>query len=338
VARLRFETRGFPAPGPALSGDLQIILPRLLWGAITVGATPVALGGHSRPFIEMTWRAAMVEASVEEDASSDRWIMTDGYYRLDRSEKSAISYFLGMTQAKVTCDMLLNVPHLVHLDAILALQGHPTRVSRPDLVGFDYSSMTYSIAVEAKGRTLGRTKAVTSKAKEQAKLLPTVVGTTSNLRVASVAYFDRSYFWRAYLEDPTSPYEGLESQTIERLLVAYYRPIVATLQTAGIDRAVSDRATAFAHLPGIDLTLGLPNAIVSSVGQLPLTGPVSPDQIDSVGRNLISIISDLPGKSLTGLPDWSARGALEAQTPRSFTGSDGLQVELGESWTLGTSA
>jgi hypothetical protein len=338
VARLSFETSGFPMPGPAASGDLQVTPARLTWGAITVGATPVALGARPRPFIEMSWRAAVVEASVEEEASSGRWIMTDGYYRLDRSEKSAISYFLGMTQAKVTCDMLLNVPHLVHLDAILALQGRSTNVSRPDLVGFDYASMTYSITVEAKGRTGGRTKRVVSNAKEQAKLLPTVVGTTSNLRVASVAFFGSDYRWRAYLEDPAGPYQGLGSQTIQRLLVAYYRPIVATLLTAGVDRTDGDDATVFARLPGIDLTLGLPSSIVNSVSQLPLIGPASPDQIDRVGRTLIGIISNLPSRSLTDLPDWNARGALEAQTPKSFTGSDGVQVELGESWTLGASA
>jgi hypothetical protein len=285
----------------------------------------------------MSWRAAMVEASVEEHAPSGRWMMTDGYSRLDRSEKSAISYFLGMTQAKVTCDMLLGVPHLVHLDAILALQGQTTNKSRPDFVGFDHASMTYSIAVEAKGRTHGREEDVTSKAKSQAMLLPTVVATTSSLRVASVASFE-GLFWKAYLEDPAGPYEELEGETIERLLVAYYRPIVATLLTTGIDRNVSDGATTVAHLPGIDLTLGLPTAIVNSVGELPLTGEVPPGQIDSVGHNLIGIISDLPGKSPAGLPDWNARGALEAENPKSFTGSDGVQVELGISWTLSTSA
>jgi hypothetical protein len=264
--------------------------------------------------------------------------MTDGYYRLDRSEKTAVSYFLGMTQAKVTCDMLLGVPHLVHLDAILALLGQTTNQSRPDLVGFDYASMTCSIAVEAKGRTRGRTSDVTSKAKQQAMLLPTVVSTTSNLRVASVAFFDRNYFWHAYLEDPVGPYEGLESQTIETLLVAYYRPVVATLLTSGIDRTDSDDDTIFARLPGIDLTLGLPSAIVNSFRELPLAGPVPSGQINSVGRSLIGIISDIPVKSLTRLPDWNARGALEAQNPRSFTGSDGIHVQLGESWALGTSA
>jgi hypothetical protein len=333
VARLPFTTSGYPTPGPATHGDLQVTLAQLLWGAMTVGATPVALGAHPRPFIEMSWRVAMVEASVEEDPSSGRWIMTDGYYRLDQSEKRAISYFLGMTQAKVTCDMLLGVPHLVHLDAILALQGQTTNRSRPDFVGFDQASMTYSIAVEAKGRARGRTRRVTSQAKAQAMLLPTVVATTSNLRVASVASFDSSYLWEAHLEDPVGSYEESESQTIERLLVAYYRPILATLRTSGI-ATTSDDSTIFAPLPGIDVTLGLSRAIVDSFRGVQLSGPVSPDQTDSVGRNLIGVISELPGKSLTRLPDWNARGSQEAQNPKSFTGSDGVQVQLGESWTL----
>jgi hypothetical protein len=278
----------------------------------------------------------MVEASVEEDPSSGRWIMTDGYYRLDRSEKSAISYFLGMAQAKVTCDMLLGVPHLVHLDAILALRGETTNASRPDLVGFDYASMTCSIAVEAKGRTQGRTKRVTNKAKEQAKLLPAVIGTTSNLRVASVASFDPGYFWQAYLEDPTGSDDETASEPIEILLVAYYRPIVATLLTQGIDNTESDDAIVSARLPGIDLTIGLPSAIVNSVRTLPPTGPIPFDQINSVGRTLIGVIADNRERPHIGLPDWDARGVLEARNPKSFTGSDGVQVQLGESWTLTT--
>ena len=143
-----------PLAEPA-SGPLSLPLGELLWGAITVGATPISIGGAPRPLIELCWRAALAAASLEED-SSGRWVMTDGYWRLDPSEKRAVSYFLGMTQAKIMCGRLLRAPHLIHLDAFLAMIGQTTRTSRPDLVGLSSPAMDVTIAVEAKGRTGGR--------------------------------------------------------------------------------------------------------------------------------------------------------------------------------------
>lgn len=131
VARLHFETSGFAGPGPAASGDLPVSWPCLIRAAITVGASPVSLGTHPRPLVELCWRAALVGANLEHDASADRWRKAAAYKRLDPSEKSAVSYFLGMTQAKITSEMLLGVPYLVHLDAVLALLGQTTNQSRP---------------------------------------------------------------------------------------------------------------------------------------------------------------------------------------------------------------
>jgi len=114
--------------------------------------------------------------------------MTDGYWRLDPSEKRTVSYFLGMTQPKIMCGRLLRVPHLIHLDAFLAMIGQTTRTSRPDLIGLSLPAMDVTIAVEAKGRTGGRDDEVTRKAKEQARSLPGVLSTSSALRRGHNAY------------------------------------------------------------------------------------------------------------------------------------------------------
>ena len=158
--------------------------------------------------------------------------MTDGYWRLDPSEKRAVSYFLGMTQAKIMCERLLRAPHLIHLDAFLAMIGQSTRTSRPDLVGLSLPAMDVTIAVEAKGRTGGRDDEVIRKAKKQARSLPGVLSTSSALRVASVASFDARRRWEAYLEDPPGPVQPLDSLTPGALLAAYYRPLVAALLEA----------------------------------------------------------------------------------------------------------
>jgi hypothetical protein len=333
VGYISFTTRNFTGPVPPQSGDLRVSLARLALGAVTVGATPVALGARPRPLIELCWRAALVGANLEEDPPSDRWVQTEAYQRLDQSEKSAVSYFLGMTQAKITCEMLLGVPHLVHLDAVLAMLGQRTNKSRPDFVGFDLASMTYTIAVEAKGRTWERTEDVTNSAKEQARRLPTVIATSSSVRVASVASFEAGC-WEAYLEDPAAPYGQLVSLTTGDVLVSYYRPLVAALLTAGADPQLSDDSTVFARMPDIDVTLGIPRNIVATFDNLPLIGPIPQRRRENVGARLSQAVLNLPGKSeadAVGL-SWVARGNSEAASPTSCTGWDGIQVTLGRSW------
>ncbi|RSM35570.1 hypothetical protein DMA12_43905 [Amycolatopsis balhimycina DSM 5908] len=334
MARLPFQMRAFTRQIPPASGELPVSLARLLWGAMTVGTTPISLGVPSRPLIELCWRAAMAAASVTEDDRGARWVKTASYNRLDPSEKSAVSYFLGMTQAKITCEMLLGVPHLVHLDAVLALLGRSTNASRPDFVGFDLASMRYTIAVEAKGRTNDRTSDVTARAKSQAGLLPRIINTTTSVRVASVASFDGNDHWHAYLEDPPEPDDMLPSLTIEMLLVAYYRPLVAALLAAGVNTDDSDETTSVARLPEIDLSLGVPQPIVSILSSAPLSGPVEADQLQTIGADLMGVLMETPGKSEAGnAPElWRSRGRAEAENPKQCTGLDGVRVILGQSW------
>jgi hypothetical protein len=299
---------------------------------MTVGVSPASLGGPSRPLIEICWRAAMVLASLEPDPVSGRWRKSHSYHRLDPSEKSAVSYFLGLTQAKITCELLLGVPHLVHLDALLVLHGMPIRDSRPDLIGFDPVSRAYGIAVEAKGRTNGRTADVTAEAKKQAGLLPPVPGVPSDVGVASVSSFDTRGRWQAYLEDPPRSRDSQDNQGIGPLLVAYYRPLVFALQDAGIDRGASDRATVVARLPGMDMRLGLPGDVVSIISQVPATGPIPAGRLREAAAGLAEAITgDTTQLGMGGVLNLADED-LEAQSLRYCTGLDGVSVELGPSW------
>jgi hypothetical protein len=324
---------------PPAAGDLLVSPARLVWAAATVGATPISLGGVSRPYLELSWRVALAIANIEEDVSSRRWVRTAAYDRLDPSEKSAVSYGLGMTQAKITCEMLLGVPHLVHLDAVLALLGASTQRSRPDFVGFDLATMTYTVGVEAKGRSNGWTQDVTTKAKRQASLLPLAVGATSSLRIASVAYFNEDACWEAYLEDPPSgsTYGELEGRvTSSVLLAAYYRPLVAAVLAEGITQdPSSDDQTYLARLPAVDIWLGLPRVIVDIFRPF-VSGPLTDDVASAIGADLLGVVSELPGKAAAGAaPEvWESRAAAEAVEPDRCTGYDGVSVRLGPSWRV----
>jgi len=99
--------------------------------------------------------------------------------------------------------------------------------------------------------------------------MPGVLSTSGAIPVASVASFDRYGQWEAYLEDPPGPFQPSASLTVESLLTAYYRPLVASLLAAGDGQTVEDRAMTRARLPGIDLILGIPTPIVTIMRLLP---------------------------------------------------------------------
>jgi len=331
---LSYEARNFSTPlaGPT-AGSLSLPLARLVWGAVTVGMTPFSMGGAPRPLLELGWRAALTAASLTEDPASGRWARTAGYRRLDPSEKRAVSYFLGMTQAKITCEHLLRASHLIHLDAYLAVVGQPSRASRPDLIGLSLPSLDCTIAVEAKGRTGGRTGKVTAAAKKQAQSLPAVVSASSAVRVASVASFDPRGCWEAYLEDPPDSAKVMASLTAGSLLATYYRPLVAAQAEVGESQVSEENSITLAELPGIDLVLGIPTVIVTIIRPLPLTGPVPDEQLRAVEADLLEIVRS---RHLTSRADAAELDIAQTQgqpvPSRSYTGLDGIYVGLGSSW------
>jgi hypothetical protein len=222
---------------------------------------------------------------------------------------------------------------MIHLDAYLAMIGQPaTHASRPDLVGASPPSMDCTIAVEANGRSGGRTAKVTEKAKEQAKSLPGVLSTSSALRVASVASFDPQGRWEAYLEDPPGPFQPLDSLTAGSLLAAYYRPLVAALLAAADRRTTEDDVMTVAQLSGIDLALGISTAIVTIMRTLPLTGVIAADRLQDAGASLLDIVrTRFPSGAVA--PELDDEGtASPPLEPRSYTGLDRVYVELGPTW------
>jgi|LULL01.1.fsa_nt_gb hypothetical protein len=114
------------------------------------------------------------------------WVRTTSYDRLDQSEKSAVSFFLGMAQAQLSCHQLLNVSSLVHIDTYLRAIGKPSKKSRPDLLGYDWLTGT-AVVVEAKGRTHGYSDKLVNDAKAQAMKLPALAGHSST-SIASIGW------------------------------------------------------------------------------------------------------------------------------------------------------
>ena len=329
MGRIPYETAGFSGAGsPPTAGDLDVSMPHLFCAAATVGATPVALSAAQRPLIEVCWRIALVAATLDDGTY---WNRSDAYDRLDPSEKRAISYFLGMNQAKLTSEMLLGVSHLVHVDAMLAVLGHPpTNRSRPDLVGFDFATRQMSLSVEAKGRTRGWDRKVVDTAKSQAAALPSVLSTTSSLRVASLAYFQDRVWW-SYLEDPEG-FGGGVPVTPELVLVSYYLPLVRAVLTDGVVQAENSDNDRFAVLlPDLDMVLGLPRTVLTILQDMPSSGPVPSDQITLTGAKLRVEVARLSANTIDAPVGDEALSSGADRT--AYTGVDGISIELGASWT-----
>lgn len=322
-----------PYPVPK-TGAMPVPHARMKWAATTVGAVPVGLGGIRRPQVEATWRSAMVEATLQQTSSGRRWTKTPAYERLDGSEKSAVSYFHGMVGARLLTEHLLHIPHLVHLDAVLKQMKQPLKGSRPDFIGHHPLTNTYSMPLEAKGRSGAWAGSPLVKAKIQAGLLPSVVGTTTKICAASLTYFEDDH-WTAYMEDP--PMRQAQSSPIPPGLVTafYYLPIVHALATLNERDRDSGPSGVTGALPEAGSSIALPGFIFDPIAELPFDLEVELDQIKDAGDRIRSQWAEAsaPTPSLAAFVDGEAGQSQYAEFERSWTGLDLVTVSVDRLWS-----
>ena len=87
------------------------------------------------------------------------------------------------------------------------------------------------------------------------------------------------------------------------------------------------------QLPGIDLTLGIPTAIVAIIRALPLVGPIAAGQLQETGAALPRAVLTRPfvSQAETARPD-EDNSADFREPLRPYTGLDGVYIEPGPSW------
>lgn len=236
-----------PAPGMNWSGSVAVasVLDVATYG-IGMGVLP-GYGG-ARPWTELIWRAAMVLSSL--NVQGGYFCRSASYDRLDGSEKSAISYFLGMTQCSMMADQVLGVRASVHVDGLLDLLGLPrTNRSRPDLVGYSLPAPVPAVGggrffLEAKGRTDGFSGQVVADALAQAQNPPPQVArlvAPNPIYVASLSYFSSAgRRWLSHLEDPPPPERGRGEGL--QMSDAVFQGVVAICQLLPVRRAMRSLA------------------------------------------------------------------------------------------------
>lgn len=281
----------------------------------------------------------MIYANLQ-TSYSNHIIKSRAYKSLDPSEKSAISYFLGLTFTKLMATRLFGIPWLMHLDVYKNHLSILTGGRRPDLVGQD-SWGRWSV-FEAKGRTSRKEPGVVATAKAQTRGLRTIGNCYPILRVASIIHFPRQSL-HIYMEDPEEFDKDAVDLSIseDQFHEDYYRPIsdlidaewstdggVATRRTirtfdiAGIERTIHA-----VELQGTDVVIGLEDQVYNTLTS------------KNIRSQIIEIIPPIP-QPLAWLdtedihlrftePDES----IKSREDDSFLGPDGVFVRLGESWS-----
>lgn len=204
---------------------LNVSWSELIWAAVTVGRANfnhvIRHGVFSR--YEMQYRIAMLFANLQENANGDI-VKSSAYNSLDPSEKSAISYFLGMTLSKLIAHRLFNVPWLMHLDIYRHLYNfNALGRSKPDLFGFDINGNW--IVVEAKGRTNSLCWSTLQKAKDQAELLHSINGNNPILNIGGQISFSNNVLTYHMIDPKPNKEKGFSIEiSKDEYISDYYRP------------------------------------------------------------------------------------------------------------------
>lgn len=271
---VEITTVNFPTPWPNGTFPINVSSHDVCKAAAEVGATSAVFGTPSRTWREFLWRVNMILSSL--DQTSGGWEQNFSYKRLDPSEKSGVSYYLGMVLSAIIAEKLWNTPHLVHVDAVLKILGKKIgNVQRPDLVGYRQGATANSLGrllLEAKGRTNGFDPSPVSKAIAQLSSAPPevlqLVGSNAP-RIASLSYFENGH-WSGYMVDPPgAPVESLYSDDEFQTLVdtTYCWPFMEIIKACPGDRSqTSERHTVL--MPEMNMKISMPSHIFERLKEL----------------------------------------------------------------------
>jgi hypothetical protein len=247
----------------------------------------------------------LIYAHLREDGAG-RIGRSSLYLDLDRSEKTSVSYYLGMTMTKIAVSRLLGVPWLMHVDRYAHQWGvtFGGGRTRPDLIG--PNSRWQWIVAEGKGRTGGRDGEALQKMAQQKRAVRTIAGRPPLVSLGCLSYFNGGRLALAIVDPDDEDMEPID-YTVDRdlFIVAYYRPITALLeQFPSADAELTGQQSV--ALPEVDAVIGL----------------------DTNLYQLVTEAAASPSGLAVAVADYLAR--------RPSTGdlqNDGVSVSLGTAWS-----
>jgi hypothetical protein len=345
MPRLRYTPELFGRyMGAAFARPAEIVFSwdELCRSAITVGrrrwSDVSQFGTYS--VLESMWRVGMIRANLVEEANG-RLRKSGAFVNLDPSEKSAVSYFLGVTLAKLITERLFGVAWLLHLDVYRQFLNPTLALSnKPDFVGLN--SAAHWVVIESKGRTNLANSKLVDAAKRQTRSLRQVGGQMPALRAAIVIDFAYGSL-RARVRDPDDFDPDAPDVPIEapQLVRAYYHPLVQLIQRLPHERR-QDSATGQFYvrttLPLLDVTVELNEKIFewyeSSDAPLSEIERTLPQPLQVLQQRVEHW--DLNAEDQKNVADSGTRREildLSLLRREQAIGADGVSVTLGDSWT-----
>lgn len=260
---ITYNAADFPSSSSTiLHGEhsLSVSWHEIVWAAVSVGKRGVddMLAHNSHSINEIRFRSYTVLANLWE--RRDRVVRSPVYDDLDPTEKGSISFFLGMTLAKLFAWRLLRAPWMIHLDRLVDTHAVGlTGRSRPDLAGQDLSGRW--ILVEAKGRTGSFSQPAMQQAKAQVCEVRDIDGACPHLRVGMQMYF--APVMRMVLVDPEEPRRDSVSLTIgiDQFRSMYYRRLTALRSTSQRKLSLRDISFEFVDYESIGVSVGIADVI-----------------------------------------------------------------------------
>lgn len=307
-------------------GSLTCTWGEILWAAITVGRAGWRdVFQHGRYSLhEITYRAYMILANIAESPSG-HIVQSDAYGALDASEKSAVSYFVGMTMAKLFAHKLFDVAWLLHLDKYPHLRPVLRSQSRPDLLGLDRRRSW--IVMEAKGRTNVAPNDLRSRAKDQTRNLRRIGGSYPSLRLALVTHFRDSEL-EVQMEDPPEFNRAAVNIRMDRntFLIRYYElfnNLIGNNEKV-VEVAFNEMPMHMFTIADVDLGVGITSSVFKSLKQIKRSAN------DDAGFQ--RLLASLPREVANGNRWDDSAKVLNGKIFQTSLGMDGIVVTLGETW------
>lgn len=175
--------------------------------------------------MEVLYKIFLVETALEEKGEHLKKSTQTMY--LDSSEKSLISYYLGLFFTKLISKKLYGIDYLTHLNTIEDLQGNGFIESiggkwRQDMIGYKIADGCWSVW-EAEGGSNRRAKALEIGC-EQAADIKMVNGKTPDPAVVCMTYYDHRYLTAIVKNAKSTEGEELEFEKT-KFLKSYYNGV-----------------------------------------------------------------------------------------------------------------
>lgn len=208
--------------------ELEFTNKELLHAMITCGMPVQRLTAAfpEKKRLEFLYKLFLVETAL--DAEGDRLKKAKKTAYLDSSEKSVISYYMGMFFTKMISHRLYKSEYLTNLNLIETPDGKEfidffASEWRPEMIGYKPDTQKWSVW-EAKGGSNYREQAL-KKGAAQLRSIGTLNSSKPDPAAVCMTYYDHGYLC-GILREPDGNTEGEQLKFSEEAFYkAYYRPI-----------------------------------------------------------------------------------------------------------------